>query len=127
MKRLEWKPEYLLGNDVVDAQHRQIFEYYNNICGTEPQSIDRDRLLDEFVAFAIEHFAEEEGLMERAHYQPALFAHHKASHERILQSLLGLRTKSVDEILEFFGAWLVDHMLIEDRRLEDWLGANNRS
>lgn len=127
MNPLIWKSEYSLGNDLVDAQHIQIFEIYNKICESPPESIDQSRLLDELVGFTVEHFAEEEMLMARANYQPSLFEHHKSSHAQILQTLLELRANSVDEMLEFFGVWIVDHMLIEDRRLQESLGSVNKS
>lgn len=63
---MEWKDEYSVGNDHIDAQHRELFRRFNALIEACRESRGREKVgellsyLDEYVE---NHFADEEALM----------------------------------------------------------------
>ena len=121
--QLQWQPHFESGNATIDMQHRQLFACANRLIEAADAG-ERDRLteyLDELVMLTIEHFRDEEALLERFGY--ADLRHHRDSHMLLLEQALTLRhslltsDSSFDEIVRFVTRDIVEqHMLEEDRR-----------
>ncbi|HET6922848.1 MAG TPA: hemerythrin family protein [Anaeromyxobacteraceae bacterium] len=93
---IAWGPEYFVGWDEIDAQHREIFVRLADLH-------DRVEHADEFGAQAalgalsdivVLHFATEQDLMERSSYSDR--AAHTGAHEMFLQDLHALSTELDD-------------------------------
>lgn len=123
MKPMVWKPEYSIHDAKVDAQHRHLFELYNQISSVPTGSIDRDRLIHELYNYAVFHFAEEEALMATARYPDHLRKDHERVHRSFFNTLERLRSQSIETALEFFRGWLVRHILTEDKDIGQYLEA----
>ena len=121
MERLIWKKEYSIENELIDSEDREIFDLYNQICDSPDGWTDQEALLLRLNRFAVEHFAQEEKLMEQANYQPSMFEHHRTSHRLILDTLNKLEKSSLEASMKFFREWIVDHMVVEDKLLEKFL------
>lgn len=121
MEKLVWKKDYSLKNESIDSQHRQIFDLYNQVCDSPHGWTDQEALLRRLYEFAVEHFDQEETLMEQANYQPSMFDHHRTSHRMILSALSKLEKSSLEATMSFFRDWIVDHMVVVDKLLERFL------
>lgn len=124
MLDLNWSDDYLLGIEIIDQQHRQLFSYFEEI---EKAIADDDRstvtiVVNGLVNYAISHNTFEESLMEKAKY-PLTEAHHQI-HEtfktRAIEYLRRLEAgedplKVAAQVRVYIGLWLVSHVKQEDR------------
>jgi len=121
--RILWTPEMSVGHDQLDADHQVLIELINRLSAGDS---DDDRtsiefVIDELVQYTLMHFAREEALLEEIGY-PEL-AEHRAAHAALAGRVEALRTRFCnglsgrlgDDILDFLGNWLRDHILREDR------------
>jgi len=91
-----WDSSLETGVDVIDIQHRQLFEMINRL-HEKNEDPDADRVaflatLDRMEQYARFHFSEEEALMQQAGY-PAL-EEHRGKHEEFRQRIETLQQQS---------------------------------
>ena len=138
----EWNKKLLIGNEMIDQQHRSIFDLAQALadevgrCDIEDwgktcaRDFDReDALVDAVYAlsdYVIEHFEDEESLMSEEEY-PGLAAH-RIMHNEIGERVLGYTARFMvggevppDRISQFIAEWLKHHILEEDLRFIEWL------
>lgn len=124
MLDLSWSNDYLLGIDIIDQQHRQLFDYFEEI---ERAIAVGDEMgvavvVNGLVNYAISHNSFEESLMEQAGY-PLKDAHqraHEAFKERAMKYLQRLEEgsdpiKVGEQVRVYIGLWLISHVKKEDR------------
>lgn len=133
MSRYLWRENYAIGDEEIDAQHRQLFvlldRLYASVC-SQDQAQAVERVAEELVAATREHFLHEEAFMRRVQY-PRLEAH-QAEHQRLLADVnqrlealrQGERIVSV-ELLEFMNDWLSHHIAASDRALGEYSQQRN--
>lgn len=66
---LEWKSEYSVGVERLDAQHRKLFDYFNQLDAAMQKGRGREvigQVLANLASNTREHFRQEEDLMRRA-------------------------------------------------------------
>lgn len=128
---LSWRPEYSVNVQRLDTQHKRLFTTANRLLdaieegrGTEEVT----RALDAMLAYTMFHFSEEEALLERYGYRYR--AKHKTRHKELLaqvedleKRLSGPSPTSPQEVLDFLHGWIVNHILVEDRRYGSDLNA----
>ena len=81
MHKIEWKPEYEIGEPKIDAQHHKIIELINqlgNFWSDSSSIAGLSDLLAEMTAYAHEHLSYEEHIMINCDYPE--FESHKAEH-----------------------------------------------
>jgi hemerythrin len=126
MALLQWDDKFDVGLPRVDAQHRRLFELFNQLDDARENGRADDvlqHLLDELLAYTRTHFADEEIFM-RATAHPG-YARHKVEHEKLLaqvqafqvQLAAGATTLS-DEVMSFLVDWLLDHIQGLDQELK---------
>ena len=129
---ISWSDVYKIGVEVVDAEHERLFAAYQDVidrveAGSGPSAI-RDALavLENYI---VEHFTNEEELMISIDF-PDLFAH-KIAHLDFQVSVMRFRKAITDgediseDLLGFFGSWLVSHITVMDRRIGEFLRASS--
>lgn len=130
MAPLEWKPEYSVGIESVDHEHRELIELVNRI----GEALESERPVDEVEAAfgdlhrAISsHFALEERFMREHGYDQ--LAQHKADHERLLDDLRDImddyregRAGPAERFRKTVEAWFAVHFKTHDARLHHRLG-----
>lgn len=124
----EMKKEYFTGIELIDGEHKQLFDYANQIY---------DLLKDEFIAdkydnivdimtklrdYAKKHFADEEAYMEEINYK-RIFTQ-KIQHKEFIDALDEWNFKDIEgadnqnevimEMLTFVTDWLIHHILEVD-------------
>ncbi len=116
---LAWSAEYATGVERIDVQHRELFARVASLHGAMMSGAGRSKVIElvGFLAdYTVKHFAEEEGLMERARY--ADIERHRGLHKTLLGQVGDLRAKldrgevlKTMEVTEFLGGWLRHHIL----------------
>ncbi len=139
-----WKEEYEIGVDIIDEEHKRLFEFINNLfLLTEKKrgflgGMNDKRACKKAVEFfrehAMRHFADEEEYMASIHYEG--LEQHKHTHmvfrENTLPALgqelerTGYSPEAVEHFLGVCAGWLIGHTTIEDQaiagKLESLLG-----
>ena len=122
-----WTDLLLVGNDTIDADHRKLFSLVNQVregmLRTQGESSLR-KVLDELMAYANEHFAREEKLMQEARY--AEQEEHIVEHRLLTYRLRNLHyrhlngDRGLNEQMEIFlDRWLARHIMTADLRLAE--------
>jgi hemerythrin-like metal-binding protein len=118
----EWKKEYCVGIESIDAQHQQLFAIGRELY--EAMSAGRGKaslalVLDRLVQYAAVHFVHEERLMRMYDYPDSL--KHKLQHDELTKKVLkfqkdfegGMASMTV-QLLEFLRDWLEGHIRVSD-------------
>jgi hemerythrin-like metal-binding protein len=123
---IAWKDCYTVGDRLLDAQHREIFEVINRLYlpmqGATP-GLAAERILDRLIRSTRTHFDHEEARQKETAF--AQVEAHQALHQAMLQRMLDLRSRftslPAQEILEFLRDWWLTHIQSEDRKYVTYL------
>lgn len=125
MTLIEWKPEFSVGNDSVDHEHRELIILINSLHAGIREGAGRDNVaavLGEIYAQIAAHFALEEKFMRDAGY--ADFAPHKEDHESLLDQLADIIYEveggggfAEDDLSSRLNRWFSEHFRTHDARL----------
>ncbi len=124
----EMKKEYYLGVDVIDQEHKKLFEIAEEaykLLNDEfvPDKFDYiAKILEELKNYTIFHFEDEEKYMENIQYKKVFS--HKIEHQEFIEKLNQIDLKEIEEnqdkalleILNFLNDWLVNHILYTDKQ-----------
>ncbi|MCM1523382.1 MAG: hemerythrin family protein [Ruminococcus sp.] len=128
---IEWKDEYCIGVEKIDAAHRQLFSIVSRVIKncTEPD-YDRNRTtcieaIKYMKSYTLKHFAEEEAYQISIGYPG--YRMHKKLHDNMRDVVIPAIEKDVEfnrysrESMEHFvgvlGGWLAAHVLVEDQAI----------
>ena len=122
MAFIEWRADYNLDIDELDAQHRRLAEVVNRFDEAVRHgrgSRVMDEILNELIGYTQEHFAYEEKFMEEAGYSG--LKRHKAQHRQLLQKVERLQydfgqgsRRITTEVRDLLRYWLMNHILKND-------------
>ncbi|MBN8221891.1 MAG: hemerythrin family protein [Spirochaetes bacterium] len=120
MRKLEWNVQYSVGVPKLDRQHAYLFELAQRLV----KHIDEKEILEKTIAelyrYVEQHFAYEESVMEKAHYDDV--ESHRKAHALMrtrLDLLAGQLRQGVlhrGELVAFMENWLTIHILGEDMK-----------
>lgn len=124
----EMKPEYYIGIDMIDEEHKQLFKYADEAYEllhdeNTPDKYDRiDMILEDLRDYTAKHFNDEEQYMVSINYKK-LFTQ-KIQHQEFIHKLDEFIEHNNDEIkdqdeqimgiLKYLTEWLVNHILYVD-------------
>lgn len=124
----EMKPEYYTGIDMIDEEHKQLFDYANEAYELLHEEFTPDKyddiavILEKLREYTKKHFADEEAYMESIQYK-RLFTQ-KIQHNQFIEKLEQFdlahlndndcQDEQIMEILDFLTNWLIDHILHVD-------------
>jgi hemerythrin len=126
MGKMRWQNSLSVGIDLIDNQHKQWIQYYNDTVeavATQKSQAQVMKTLGFLIDYTGTHFATEEHHMAESKY-PAM-AEHKAKHDELRSTLAGLVkdfeeegvTLELNKALEtFLGNWLIQHIHEIDRK-----------
>ena len=123
----EMKEEYKIGVELIDEQHKKLFELADKayLLLKDDFSLDKyDKIvhiLEELKDYTIFHFKSEEEYMESINYK-RLFTQ-KIEHEEFIKKIEAIDLRNIDEkqdeslvkILNFLNDWLTEHILKTDK------------
>ena len=127
---ISWTADFETGIDIIDEQHKRIFEYLKEIDqAIATKSLGQiEYVIKSLIDYAISHNTLEESLMEKAGY-PMLEAHHQV-HERFKEraySYLSRFSKGEDaiklarEVRSDMGLWLTNHIKRDDKHYVNYV------
>lgn len=129
MALLSWSAQYLIGNDIIDAEHEELFRLINDFHTRWVEAQDRRdiaRVLNQLIAYAQIHFQHEEKIMDAAGY-PHLVQHQEI-HETLIDTIFQLHQSYSEgnlhleiDTMKFVRNWLIDHILKNDYLFRDFL------
>ncbi|RME36776.1 MAG: hemerythrin [Deltaproteobacteria bacterium] len=128
---LEWNENLAVGHEMIDRQHRQLFDQFNRFlaaCNQRRGKEELGPLLDFLTGYVIEHFSAEEKIMNQTGYPER--DPHLEQHRQFTERLAELRGE-----MESSGAtlavlihtnktllhWLTQHIRHVDTALARWL------
>lgn len=127
----EMKKEYFTGIELIDGEHRQLFDYANQIYELLHAEFVPDKydniidILEKLRNYTKQHFADEEAYMESIHYRK-IFTQ-KIQHQAFIEELDKIDLDSIsevenqDEVIEkmllFVTDWLKEHILELDTQI----------
>lgn len=130
---ISWTADYETGIDIIDEQHKRIFEYLEEIDhAIKTRDVDEvEHVIKSLIDYAISHNTFEESLMAKAGY-PMLDAHHDV-HERFkerAESYLQRFGSGEDpmrlarEVRSDIGLWLTNHIKRDDKHYVSFVKRN---
>ena len=128
--RIEWTPALSVGNDAIDAQHRELFrradDLLSAIRGGKPERVGA--VLRFLHQYAVEHFGLEEAWMRENRFKGYL--RHKAEHDRFVADLVALADEHesgpgggymAGRVNGWLADWLVKHVSGTDAEMAVFL------
>ena len=126
MDKVEWGSSYTLGIDIIDVQHKKLFDLMSEIYTASENDCDIQKIIelfDELTNYSHYHFNEEEAYFSSMSDEDIEI--HKQQHrffideiEKIKQQCLRINGMSL-ELLYFLNDWLVNHIKVEDHKYID--------
>lgn len=133
IKKLVWNDNYVLDIEIVDQQHKQIFDRFNDFCDKINNNDFEHRDLEEFLEdlnyYTTTHFKTEEKLMRKENYP--FYKDHKKRHKFFKTFYEELRDNkffrySAENLFSVYLAeiaaqWLESHVVTYDKELANFL------
>ena len=123
MKALVWEDRFSVGVRQFDQHHKILFEMINSLIFAQEDKSDPEVIkntMEQLRSYTIFHFVAEEAMMK--HFGFEGLAEHIAEHETLLEKVIEYQDRiaandgvTLDEVLEFLAAWLLDHTLGMDQ------------
>ena len=124
MPFVQWSPEFSIGIEEIDAEHKKLLEILNQFHDAVEAGLGKDALskvLDELILYVGYHFSHEEELFFGANY-PGAERHrllHRALTTTVTEIYDDFKKGGVDimplQVLNFLKNWLYEHILGSDR------------
>ncbi len=124
---IAWDSAYSVGYTYIDNQHKKLINIVNNFYSAVKHGKGTDivyPILNKLVAYAEEHFRDEETAMEKAGCPESLIAEHKTIHEKLFKAIFDVAEKTTSsqtgesgalmEVGALLQTWLMNHILKED-------------
>jgi hemerythrin len=124
----KWRDEYSVGVEVLDDQHRQMFELAERMISVQPE--ETRKLIVELYRYVAQHFAVEESHMKAIGYPD--FDVHRRQHEQLIENLNGMTrgfvptARTTLKLKMFFFDWLRSHILKSDRKYFEFARMNRK-
>jgi hemerythrin len=117
--RINWLAEYSVHNQIIDDQHKYLFDLCNTLYNLVEQPVTTQsakQILIGLTDYVEIHFSEEE-----KHYKNhPLFADHIELHQDFVKQINGYisdynkGTLKLIDLADFIGDWLTDHITVID-------------
>jgi hemerythrin len=135
MKKIQWQDSLSLGIEVIDKQHKQWIQYFNDTNEAVASQKNRTQIsktLGFLLDYTETHFSTEERFMSESRYGG--FQEHKAKHDELRSTLKnlvkdyedeGITSNLTEAIDSFLGNWLVNHIQEVDKKFGSFIRENN--
>jgi len=124
---LVWKDEYATGIQMIDEQHKRLFEIGNSIYNLLENYLLDDKydkivaIVNELKEYTKYHFASEENYMREIKYRKYL--EQKTEHSDFIDKLEEMELKDIDQnqeqyirdLLTFVFNWILEHIIQKDK------------
>lgn len=126
---LEWKESYSVGIELIDNQHKHLFNLGNSAleliksdsCIDKSQEIIQ--LIDDLIQYTKFHFSSEESYMLKINFP--LYNSHKEEHNTFIKKINSIdvtnlsvnQHKQITDLVSFLLNWILTHILENDKLL----------
>ncbi|MBC2582186.1 bacteriohemerythrin [Clostridium sp. DJ247] len=124
---LGWKDEYIIGVNIIDNQHKQLFEIADRAYKLLKNEFITDKydkiveIIDELKTYTVFHFRTEEEYMLSIGYKK--YFSHRVEHDDFIKQINDFDLEKIDlnqdkniiEILELIVNWIDKHILDNDK------------
>ncbi len=121
---IPWSDKYSVGIVEIDAQHRRLFELYNQLVEAMYRGESMNVLqkaLDSLIEYVVIHFTTEEQYMQKYGYPE--FEEHKRAHTYLRNKTLQIHREFSEgkpvltaEVIDFLRNWLKEHVMNMDKK-----------
>lgn len=134
-----WRDEYKIGVDLVDEQHKELFNRLGDFIQTvrsaekvAAKKAEIDRTLAFLGDYVVTHFNAEEALQKKYNYPD--FENHHEVHEQFKSEIAEFKKEfessgyDEDLLMEFSGyllTWLINHVAATDQKIGDYINSLN--
>lgn len=128
MTRFEWKPEYSVGDQVIDTQHAELIAIINELAdqlheAEAPAIVEARAVFDHLAHYVTAHFAYEEERIADAGYPEDRIVEHQAEHNAMLRKVQEFEqvfesgdAEVLQQMMPFlYGEWLIHHICGTDK------------
>jgi len=132
MAAFSWSDDFLVGNQIIDTEHKKLVKLVNDFHNAMEQGRGNDvigKVLNNLVIYTKEHFKHEEAEMQRIKYPKYLM--HKLEHDKLIADVAQLQSSFTSgqsmltiKISKFLQDWLVTHIMQSDKLLAAALRQN---
>jgi hemerythrin len=134
--RFKWTQDMSVNNDVIDAQHQELFAKINELLAAIINEHAEDLVEDMvhfFKQYMEEHLRYEENFLADIGYPET--AEHASKHNAFVEKYKDLKnrldssddkSKMVLEIENFMGSWLMNHIQVEDKKFGIFIAERNQ-
>ena len=129
MAILSWNDQYLIGQPIIDEEHKNLFRLINDFHTHWSEKRDRQeiaRVLNQLIQYGELHFQHEESIMAEEAYPE--FESHRKIHERLIDEIFKLNEELAGrspllerDMARFLKQWLVDHIVHNDYAFRNFL------
>jgi hemerythrin len=129
MATLHWNEAYSVRIEEMDKQHRTLLDLLTKLGDCMVEGVIKDDFKDivsELSRYANTHFKEEEDLL--AKYDYPMLAAQQSMHQKYIARIadyekkLGERDAALSlDILKFLTDWLINHIILEDKKYGTYL------
>lgn len=137
MTRFVWKPEYSVGDEPLDNQHKELIRIMNEVNELLQDAPDVDNegrvefVFGSLAEYIATHFAYEEQRMVEARYPYEKLVNHRAEHHELIKKVRrhhvavaeGNRDGLKELLPYLYDEWLVRHICEQDMDYKPYLHA----
>jgi hemerythrin len=131
MAFIDWNDTYSVGVVKIDNQHKRLVQIINELSDAMGAGKGKDVLgnvLKELIAYVNTHFKTEEEMMVQFGYEE--YENHRYEHEKLTDEVkrffddyqAGKALLSV-QIMNFLRSWLMDHIVVKDKKFGKFLNS----
>lgn len=137
MNHFEWKPEYSVGDEALDNQHKELIRIMNDVYELlhDPEDAQSEGRIEfifgSLADYIVTHFAYEEQRMVDARYPYENLVAHRAEHHELIKKVRRFHANVMEgnfeglkELMPYlYGEWLVHHICEQDMAYKPYLAA----
>ncbi len=126
MPLINWTPNYSIGIQAIDADHRHLFLLVNRFHDAYQANHDKTQILSllrNLILYAETHFRHEEDYMQQIAYPE--IEEHKQMHNQFIEQVFRLQDeyesgvlRLSDDVMDFLKDWLTRHIIETDSKLK---------
>lgn len=129
MDLIEWDKKYELGIMSIDIQHKRLVRWINRLDSAMKEGSEEmviGEVIDKLLEYTATHFGYEEKIFDLYKYPEV--EDHKEFHTSLIGQVKEFKEKiksknfeGSEELREFLKSWLINHILIEDKKYVSYL------
>ena len=128
MEKIIWNESLSVGVQEIDRQHKQLVGILNQLLGMDGLKVDSEVISDPLTRmtdYADYHFNSEEGYMQKYAYPD--YETHRLEHiafmrktAELAMGTMAYRKNIPADMLEYLKNWLVEHIMVSDKKYKQF-------